>query len=609
MNLEQTESILEDLANEFDLFGERVNEDELKKMLELSLSYHIDANCIVNNWMAFSSSRKMELTLENLQLFDREWLPKKVSTPKTPKQKLMSRIAVDSTNCMNEEQLDMIGSYATPEEKKQIAQMKRHLTPEDQSAGRKKFVAGNRDAILSTSGSSPSTRSTTPSTRSTTPSAKFSSRSNAGDVVLTFGDSQNVTWPGQGLGVPVKQLSSHTLQATQKYMFQKLSQKAFVLNDQIEEMASIFKNLHGVQEFSHLAQPTQDPVYVAGRVCCDSVGKLNCQSVLLEGSRESSAGKSISLDLSELKQYSLFPGQVIGLQGVNSTGKKFVATQILPSAALPFSQELPDEMAETLRLIIAVGPYSPSDALDFSPLHDLIKYIQRDRPDVCILMGPFIDSKNLIVNGGDLHESYEEMFLKQVEQIGQATQNLGCQVVIVSSYRDVHHYRCVYPQPPYNMPDSTQQKCSLASHVSFASDPVTLSISGVVIGVTSTDILLHLSKSEISLGSQGKLDRLGRLVQHVLHQQSYYPLYPPVEEVNLDHHLWELYAKFKVTPHVIILPSDLKSFIKDIDGCCCVNPGRLTTGTVGGTFAQLVINTHHIRGSPASACVGRIVKV
>ena len=49
---------------------------------------------------------------------------------------------------------------------------------------------------------------------------------------------------------------------------------------------------------------------MVGRICCDSQGKLNAKSVLLEGSRRTSAGKQIAVDLSELKQYALFPGQV-----------------------------------------------------------------------------------------------------------------------------------------------------------------------------------------------------------------------------------------------------------------------------------------------------------
>lgn len=47
-----------------------------------------------------------------------------------------------------------------------------------------------------------------------------------------------------------------------------------------------------------------------GQIGCDTNGKLNSKSVILEGDREHSSGAQIPVDLSELKEYSLFPGQV-----------------------------------------------------------------------------------------------------------------------------------------------------------------------------------------------------------------------------------------------------------------------------------------------------------
>lgn len=53
----------------------------------------------------------------------------------------------------------------------------------------------------------------------------------------------------------------------------------------------------------------QDNITVLGQVCCDSNGKLNAQSVLLEAGQEQ-GGRQVPVDLSELKEFSLFPGQV-----------------------------------------------------------------------------------------------------------------------------------------------------------------------------------------------------------------------------------------------------------------------------------------------------------
>ena len=49
---------------------------------------------------------------------------------------------------------------------------------------------------------------------------------------------------------------------------------------------------------------------MVGRICCDSEGRLNERSVLLEGSVELSNGMRTKLDLSKLDSFKLFPGQV-----------------------------------------------------------------------------------------------------------------------------------------------------------------------------------------------------------------------------------------------------------------------------------------------------------
>lgn len=38
-------------------------------------------------------------------------------------------------------------------------------------------------------------------------------------------------------------------------------------------------------------------------------------------------------------------------------------------------------------VLVACGPYTTSDSITFDPLLDLITIINRDQPDVCILVG------------------------------------------------------------------------------------------------------------------------------------------------------------------------------------------------------------------------------
>jgi len=65
---------------------------------------------------------------------------------------------------------------------------------------------------------------------------------------------------------------------------------------------------------------------VGGQVVCDADGKLNAESVLLEGS-PNDGGQQVRLDLSSLSNYSLFPGQIISVEGLNNVGTKLVAQQ------------------------------------------------------------------------------------------------------------------------------------------------------------------------------------------------------------------------------------------------------------------------------------------
>jgi DNA polymerase alpha subunit B len=55
---------------------------------------------------------------------------------------------------------------------------------------------------------------------------------------------------------------------------------------------------------------------------------LNTSSLLLEGTRNASSGKSVPLDVSQLKEFSFFPGQVVAVEGSNPTGKKMIVTSV-----------------------------------------------------------------------------------------------------------------------------------------------------------------------------------------------------------------------------------------------------------------------------------------
>lgn len=62
-------------------------------------------------------------------------------------------------------------------------------------------------------------------------------------------------------------------------------------------------------------------------------------------------------------------------------------------------------------------------------------------------------------------------------------------------------------------------------------------------------------------------DRMARLASHLLSQHNFYPLYPPHKGICLDHGLFEQYGIMDCKPHILILPSNLRHFIKVIYFC------------------------------------------
>ncbi|KAM8816589.1 DNA polymerase alpha subunit B isoform 2-T2 [Rhynchonycteris naso] len=331
--------------------------------------------------------------------------------------------------------------------------------------------------------------------------------------------------------------------------------------------------------------PSKEPVTLLGQIGCDGNGKLNSKSVILEGDREHSSGAQVPVDLSELKEYSLFPGQVVIMEGINSTGRKLVATKLYEGVPLPFYQPTEENGDfEQNMVLVACGPYTTSDSITYDPMLDLITVINRDRPDVCILFGPFLDAKHEQVESCLLTSPFEDVFKQCLRTVIEGTRSSGSHLVFVPSLRDVHH-EPVYPQPPFSYSDLPHED---KKRVQFVSEPCSLSINGVVFGLTSTDVLFHMGAEEIS-SSSGTSDRFSRILKHILTQRSYYPLYPPQEDMAIDYENFYAYAQLPVTPDVFIIPSELRYFVKDILGCVCVNPGRLTKGQVGGTYGRLYL--------------------
>ncbi|KAM4586184.1 DNA polymerase alpha subunit B [Fundulus diaphanus] len=597
------------LKQELETFEVACEDDSaLDKMVELCICSRTQTEAMVNEWVAYIATKGgLKLTVDNLERFEHEHLNKRNKSKSSSKRDDGYNRPRDIHTLQDiikaeEEEESLLDAYSTPGKGSQ----KRALsTPEHPQSKRTLALLTSPGLLLSPTNFSPNP----------TPSQKYSQRGSKGEVVVTFGAVQGTRWtgrkdPGAGVQVDLLEGPEDSLRSSYKYMFQRLRDVRDVLTEKIEELGEKLSSHFNIEEFSAVSLPAQDRIAVLGQVCCDSNGKLNAQSVLLEAGQQQ-GGQQVPVDLSELKEYSLFPGQVVAMEGMNTTGRKLVASKLYEGVPLPFytpsvKMETDEAVAEPLNVLVACGPYTPSDSLTYDPLIDLISVIVRDRPDVCLLLGPFVDSKHEQIEKAQVTQAFETIFYQCIKSVVDGTRSVGCQLVFVPSQRDVHH-DFIYPQPPFNLPTLDKDQ---AQRVTLAPDPCTLLIDGVTYGATSTDILFHMGAEEISCGTSS--DRFSRILNHMLTQRSYYPLYPPAEEVNMDYEKFQIFGHMPLTPDVLVVPSELRYFVKDVSGCVCVNPGRLTKGQVGGTYCRLLIQRRATPedGKRASPCLtAQVVKI
>ena len=95
-------------------------------------------------------------------------------------------------------------------------------------------------------------------------------------------------------------------------------------------------------------------------MCCDSDGRLNSKSIVLQGNQDVVRGRTLPLDPSQVPSYSLFPGQVVGVKATNPTGSRLVATEVYSDASIPKEDVKKKKLRQELQIVVAAGPYTTS---------------------------------------------------------------------------------------------------------------------------------------------------------------------------------------------------------------------------------------------------------
>ncbi|OAA74082.1 DNA polymerase alpha/primase associated subunit [Cordyceps fumosorosea ARSEF 2679] len=482
------------------------------------------------------------------------------------------------------------------------------------------------------------------------PHSSFNDRQNAGDVVEVLnGHLASATPPTSDYTAPRIKLTAASDQKKMAYkpLAMKLSEASEILDDRIDDVATLVQRHHGLDDgaFGNPASQGTTEIVAVGRVASDAPeGRLNAASLVLETSRRTGMGFRVPLKMDAVKGWSVFPGQVVALRGTNATGAEFVVREVLEVPLLPNAASTgsalaaheermrprdPDAMSDDydndeppppLHMIFAAGPYTADDNLNFEPLHALCEQAADEHADVLVLTGPFLDVDHPLIAAGDFdlpEEAAAEadtatmvtlfryLVAPAIARLAAARPHVT--VVVVPSVRDVLDKHVSWPQDAMPRPGTGLPKAAR-----LVTNPMTLSANEVVMGVSAQDALWELRAEELSAAGAAGGDLLARLCRHMIEQRHYFPVHPPTDRARLprtgtldggvatgamlDVSYLKLGEMVNVRPDVMLTPSALPPFAKVVESVLVINPGYLSKRRGAGTYARMTLHPPKIEG-------------
>ncbi|KAJ5139873.1 hypothetical protein N7448_003281 [Penicillium atrosanguineum] len=417
-----------------------------------------------------------------------------------------------------------------------------------------------------------------------------------------------------------------------KPMGMRLSETSEILDDRIDEFAAIFQKHYDSNEltFGSAATQSTSEIIAIGRIASDSLeGKLNPASLVLETSRRTGAGRRVPLKVDSVPGLNFFPGQIVALRGINPSGDYFTVKEILPIPLLPpaastavaldnINERLNNGDANPpLNVMVAAGPFTADDNLEFEPLQELCQKAADNYADSLVLLGPFLDIEHPLLASGDfdlpdikgldpdtatLTTVFRHCISAPLARLAAAVPSIT--IVMLPSVRDALSRHVSWPQE--QLP---KKELGLPKQVRMVSNPVTLSFNEAVFGMCSHDVLSELRREEVLHGRPAEGNLLSRLPKYLVEQRHFFPLFPPTARANLpkpgsegglatgamlDLPYMKLGEWWNVRPDVLIVPSMLPPFVKVVDSVLVINPGTLSKRRAAGTYAQMAIHQRSI---------------
>ncbi|KAF9485899.1 DNA polymerase alpha, subunit B [Pholiota conissans] len=431
------------------------------------------------------------------------------------------------------------------------------------------------------------------------------------DVIKT----SNVTFVGPPMDLSAKKKRAY------RYMYEKINERSESLDQIIDDFAELIRAHYDISELGDPSSSTDEEVIVVGRITHDAEIATNSKlvegAICIESSRMLSSGTRVPLNFDPAIKIrgsvrgvggiGIYPGAIVALKGKNGGGGYFLATEVLgipplkpsPSALGIINPKLdPSTVQDSISMLAACGPFTTDADISYKPWRALLHQIKARKPDVLLLVGPFVDAAHPKIKLGDIDIPLATLFKAQFIDPLRAflTTSPSSIVLLVPSVRDLTSSHVAFPQPEFDA-----GLFDFHPRIHLLPNPARFSINDITFAATSVDSLFHLRKEEyfkrgVEVESLTATtddlpnDAMANLCRHLLLQRSFYPIFPPPSdlssEINLDMSHFDAVrmvddGDLDYAPDVLIIPSRLKQFSKVIHSTTALNPSFLSKGTYG----------------------------
>lgn len=240
-------------------------------------------------------------------------------------------------------------------------------------------------------------------------------------MIYTFGTSnliKSINWTNNSKQTIKFERLSENFPTDQHYMYDNLLQKTGIAADRLfeigEEICNKLLKDHPdvydkdlLQHAFKMDDQSQSTIKCVGRICSDSDCQLDLHSTLLICSDEITL-QSYRLHFDRMKSFGIFPGETVLVNGTNPRADVLFVDEIHTDRNLTYA-DVP-QLDENLSIVVACGPFTNQNDLNYDPIHELIVYCKQHKPDVVILTGPFLDADHPSVLDGSVKLSFETYF-------------------------------------------------------------------------------------------------------------------------------------------------------------------------------------------------------